>query len=78
MLIAGSYLAQHLLSIPNFCNIHIIGHQLVNADCSRFNPIKAVNQSQNGLTKCANNKLINKKVPAIPLNILSILITPMC
>ncbi len=36
--------------IPNFCKTHIMGHQLVKADWIRLTPIKAVNQSHNGLT----------------------------
>ena len=55
----------------------IIGHQLVNADCNRFKPMKAVNQSHSGLTKWAKSKLINKNVPAIPRSVRSIIHPPL-
>jgi hypothetical protein len=36
--------------IPSFFKSHIMGHQFVKADCNRFSPMNAVNQSHSGLT----------------------------
>lgn len=52
---------------PNALRIFIIRHQFVNADWNRLSPTNAVNHSHAGCTKCANNKLIKIKAPAIPL-----------
>ena len=58
--------------MPAFLRIHIMGHQLVKADCSKFNPTKAVNHNQLGWTFTASKTLNKIKDPAIPLNIFSI------
>jgi len=59
---------------PNFFKIIPIKHQLVNADCKRLAPTNAVNHNQFGLMKCANNKLIKIKLPAIALIYLFIIL----
>lgn len=51
-------LSSHYSSLtPSFLSNTINGHQLVDADCSRFNPIKTVNHNQFGLIN-ANDRLI--------------------
>jgi hypothetical protein len=54
-------------SVPtwNFFRMLIIGHQLVNADCSKFAPTNAVNQYHRPSTKLAKATLNNTKNPAI-------------
>jgi len=71
-------LYQELLAfVMTFLSIAIIGHRFVKADCSRFAPTNAVNQSQWGLTNLANAKLNRTKKPAMPLKYLSIMYPPL-
>src|SRR6478672_2397838 len=42
----------------------IAGHQLVNADCNRFSPTKAVNSSHHGETQWARARVSRMKNPA--------------
>ena len=52
-----------------------MGHQLVKADWNRFNPTKAVNRNQYGLTQYPKASEAITKAPAINLQQRSIFMT---
>jgi hypothetical protein len=49
---------------PQTRRMGMAGHQFVNADCSRFTPANAVNQSQYGDTQWARANESNTTIPA--------------